>query len=273
LPTASARLPVAESPSGPLETSGLGSVDLVLRLIELLAAAPRPRGVSDIARALDISKPRAHRHLRALVDHGYVRQDAETERYEIGIKLLTLGEAVRDRFDILGVARPQMMRLREETGHAVTLSALVEGATTILELVQGKTAIEFGIKPGSTFDFHTSAHGLVALAFGPPALLERSLSGPLRSWTQFTITDPARLRTAVEAVRRQGWATACDQVLVGVNTLACPIFDHRNEWRGAIAIVGSSQFIAAQPTERQIAQVSEAAAAASTQLGWKVGER
>lgn len=255
--------------AAPTETSGLASVDLVLKLIELLAAAPRPRGVSDIARTLGISKPRAHRHLRTLVEHGYVRQDAETERYEIGIKLLGLGETVRDRFDILGVARPEMMRLREETGHAVTLSALVEGATTILELVQGKTAIEFGIKPGSTFDFHTSAHGLVALAFGPPPLLEENLSRPLRAWTKFTITDPARLRAEVEAVRQRGWATAADQVLVGVNTLACPIFDHRKDWRGAIAIVGSSQFIEAQPTERQIAQVREAAAAASRQLGWR----
>jgi DNA-binding IclR family transcriptional regulator len=259
--------------AAPIETNGLASVDLVLKLIELLAAAPRPRGVSDIARALGISKPRAHRHLRTLVEHGYVRQDAETERYEIGIKLLGLGETVRDRFDILGVARPEMMKLREETGHAVTLSALVEGATTVLELVQGKTLIEFGIKPGSTFDFHTSAHGLVALAFGPPSLLEQTLGRPLRAWTGFTITDPARLTAEVEAVRQRGWATAADQILVGVNTLACPIFDHRNDWRGTIAIVGSSQFIEAQPTERQIAQVSEAAAAASRQLGWRTAQR
>jgi len=257
------------SPAGPEETQGLASVDLVLRLVEFLAASPRPCRVSDIARALGISKPRAHRHLRALVGHGYVRQDAETERYAAGIKLLSLGETVRDRFDIVGIARPQMMKLREETGQAVTLSALVEGAATVLELVQGKTLIEFGIKPGSRFDFHTSAHGLVALAFGPPSLLAQALSGALRAWTSFTITDPKRLKAEVERVRRQGWATAADQVLVGVNALACPIFDHRNDWRGTIAIVGSSQFIQAQPTERQIAQVVEAAAAASRQLGWR----
>lgn len=74
-------------------------------------------------------------------------------------------------------------------------------------------------------------------------------------------------------MRRRGWATAADQVLVGVNTLASPIFDHRNDWRGTIAVVGSSQFIEAQPTERQIAQVSEAAVAVSRQLGWRTAER
>ena len=69
----------------------LNSVDLVLRLVELLAASREPRGVTDVARELGISKPRAHRHLRALVQRGYARQDPRTEGYEVGIKVLVAG--------------------------------------------------------------------------------------------------------------------------------------------------------------------------------------
>lgn len=248
--------------------SGLASVDLILDLMELLAAAPRPRGVSDIARDLSISKARAHRHLRALVQRGYVRQDPETERYEIGVKLLALGEAVRDRFDVLGAMRPEMARLREATGHAVTASALVEGAVVVLEMLQGRTLVEFGLRPGSRLDFHASAHGLVALAFGPPSLLDTVLAQPLKTFTAATVTDADALRAEVAKVRRQGWATAMDQVLMGVNALAAPVFDHRGEWRGAIALVGASQFIPAIPAEDQIAEVTRAAAEASRRLGW-----
>ena len=250
--------------------SGLSSVDLVLDLVELLAAAPRPRGVSDIARDLNISKARAHRHLRALVQRGYVRQDPETERYEIGVKLLALGEAVRDRFDVLTAMRPEMSRLREATGQAVTASALVEGAVTVLEMLQGRTLVEFGLRPGARLDFHASAHGLIALAFGPPALLERVLAGPLQTFTAATLIGPDAVRAEVAKVRLQGWATAMDQVLVGVNALAAPVFDHRGDWRGAIAIVGASQFIAAMPSEDQIAEVTRAADEASRRLGWRV---
>lgn len=240
-------------------SAGLASVDLVLDLIECLAAAPRPRGVSDLARELGISKARAHRHLRALVERGYVRQDAETDRYEIGVKLLVLGEAVRERFGALGAMRPEMMRLRESTGQAVTASALVEGAVTVLEVLQGRTLIEFGIRPGARLDFQTSAHGLVALAFGPSALQEAVLAAA---------ADRKTLAAEVERIRRQGWATAVDRVLAGVNALAAPVFDHRGDLRGALAIVGSSQFIAAVPSEDQIAAVTRAAAEASRRLGW-----
>jgi len=247
----------------------LDSVDLVLRLVELLAASPQPRGVTDIARELGISKPRAHRHLRALVQRGYARQDPRSEGYEVGIKVLALGEAVRDRFDLARVVRPMMMQLRDATGLAVTVSALIEDAVTVLDMLQGKTLIEFGVRPGARLAFHASAHGLIALAFGPPALLEAVLAQPQASLTAHTLTDPAAIRAEVEQVRRQGWATAVDAVLIGVNALAAPVFDHRGDWRGAIALVGATQFIPQTPPALLISQVTDAGADASRALGWR----
>ena len=59
-------------------------------------------------------------------------------------------------------------------------------------------------------------------------------------------------------------------VQIGVNALAAPVFDHRGDWRGAIALVGASQFIPEHPAGDQIAHVTAAAAAASRRLGWGV---
>jgi DNA-binding IclR family transcriptional regulator len=239
------------------DESSLQSVDLVLDLVEQQAASPRPVGVTEVARALGISKARAHRHLRALVRRGYARQDPATERYEIGAKLLPLGEAVRERFGVLDAMRPEMARLREATGQAVTASVLADGAVTVLEMLPGRTLIEFGIRPGARLDLAGSAHGLVALAFAPASLLEGLPDAD------------ENLRAEVSAVRRQGWATAADRVLTGVNALAAPVFDHRGQWRAALAIVGSTQLIAAEPAAEQIAEVTGAARRASFSLGWR----
>jgi DNA-binding IclR family transcriptional regulator len=251
------------------EEPGLASVDLVLSMVELLAAKKRSYAMSDIAREMGISKSRTHRHLRALMRHGYVVQDAETERYAIGTKLLAIGETVRDRFDVLAATQSEIGRLRDETGQTVTVSTLIDDAVVVLELLRGKTVVEFGVRPGSTLDFHASAHGLVALAFGPPRLAEKVLARHLKAWTASTLTDPDKLRKQIDKVRAQRWATAADQFLVGVNTLAVPIFDFRNEWRGTIAIVGATQFIRARPSDEQIAQVSASATEASRRLGWR----
>lgn len=235
--------------------------------IELLAGSARPLGVTEVARTLGLSKARAHRNLRALVARGYARQDAETGRYTAGVKLVMLGEAVREQFGVGKAARPEMLRLRDATGQAVTTAAPIDGALTVVELVQGRTVVEFGIRPGTQLAFHASAHGRVALAFGPPELRERVLAAPLPSWTERTTTDPSVLREQVEAVRRQGWATADGQVLIGVNALAAPILDHGHNWCGSIALVGSSQFIPAQPDPAQVSEVTQAARRVSQHLG------
>ncbi|HTW36773.1 MAG TPA: IclR family transcriptional regulator [Rhizomicrobium sp.] len=255
--------------TAPHEEPGLASVDLVISLVELLASSKRSHAMSDIARQMGISKARTHRHLRALMQHGYVLQDRATERYEIGTKLLALGEAVRDRFDVLAAARTEMSKLRDETGQTVTVSTLIENAVVVLELLRGKTVVEFGVRPGSTLDFHASAHGLVALAFGPSHLAEQVLARPLKAWTPSTPTDPAKLKKLIDKVRAQRWATAADQFLVGVNALAVPVFDYRDAWCGTIAIVGPTQFICATPSKEQLRQVSAAAAEASRRLGWR----
>ena len=54
-----------------------------------------------------------------------------------------------------------------------------------------------------------------------------------------------------------------------VNALAAPVFDHRGDWRGAIALVGATQFIPETPSGEQIGHVTAAAAAASRRLGWE----
>lgn len=251
------------------DDAGLASVDLVLSLLEHLSARQRPCRLTEIARELDLSKARTHRHLRALMARGYVRQDSETGRYEVTTRLMALGDAVRGRFDVLTVMRPEMARLRDATSQTVTASAFIDDQVIVLDILYGRTVIEFGVRPGTSLDLHSSAHGLLALAFGPDDLLQRVLLQPRKAWTSATITDADELVATVEQVRRQGWATAPDQVVMGVNALAAPVCDHSGTWRGNLALVGPTQFITTPPSHDQVREVLAAASAASRNSGWK----
>lgn len=244
-----------------------GTVDLSLYLLEYLVASRKPVGVTDLAKVFGTSKPTIYRHIQALVKHGFARQDEETNRYEAGIKLLILGETLRERFNILSAARNEMSLLREATGLAVSLSTLVNDEVIALELLQGRTVVEFGVRPGTKMDFHATAHGKVSLAFGPPRLLESLCTVPLKSWTTGTIKTPLALRKAIKTILKCGWATAANEIVGGVNALAAPIFDHREAYAGAIAIIGSTSLIAAKPKAEFIALVTHAAHEVSRALG------
>ena len=79
--------------------------------------------------------------------HGFVHQEPTTLRYAAGIKLFILGERLRERFDILAVARKEMARLRDETRQPATLSALVDSQVVVLEVLQGHATVNFGTQP------------------------------------------------------------------------------------------------------------------------------
>jgi DNA-binding IclR family transcriptional regulator len=244
------------------------TVDLSLRLLERLATSSDSIGVSELAREFAASKATVYRHLQTLVRHGFVHQESTTMRYAAGIKLFILGERLRERFEILPVAREDMARLREETGQPATLSALVENQVVVLEVLQGHAIVNFGTQPGTVLDLHASAHGNVALAFGPKILMEHCLSRSLKAWTPQTICSPSALQRAIAKVRARGWATAPNRVLQGVNGLAAPLFNHVGDYVGAVAIAGSIQYIPASPPQAQIRAVIQTAERISRKLGW-----
>jgi DNA-binding IclR family transcriptional regulator len=249
--------------------AGTDTVDLSLRMLDHLASSRQPVGVTELATLFGSSKATVYRHLQTLVRHGYLRQDPATLRYEVGIKLFVLGERIRERFDVLAVARDEMGRLRDEVDQAVTLSALVQDQVVVLEVLQGRAIVNFATQPGTVLDLHASAHGKVALAFGPAALLDACTARTLKAWTPETICKRAELERAIEQVRVRGWAVAPNEVLQGVNGLAAPVFNHLGAYVGAVAAVGSVQHIAATPSKQQVKAVTGAAERISQRLGWR----
>jgi DNA-binding IclR family transcriptional regulator len=244
------------------------TVDLSLRLLERLAASREAIGVSELAREFASSKATVYRHLQTLMRHGFVHQESKTMRYTAGIKLFILGERLRERFDIVAVAREEMLRLRDETEQTASLSALIEKQVVWLEVLHAHAIVNFGVQPGSVIEAHASAHGKVALAFGPEDFLERCLAKPLKALTPHTICSPTALRRVAAQVRSRGWATAPNEYMVGLNGVMAPVFNHAGEYAGAVGITGSIQHIPASPRPDQIRAVTQTAQRVSRKLGW-----
>jgi outer membrane protein TolC len=76
---------------------GVQAVVLALRILEYLAPQRDAVGVTALAQALGTTKSRIYRHLRTLVQQGYIVQSAETERYRVGaISIVDLVQARGD---------------------------------------------------------------------------------------------------------------------------------------------------------------------------------
>jgi DNA-binding IclR family transcriptional regulator len=78
-----------ESPRATLR-SAVTSIDKALEVCEVLSSMPRGVSLSDLARAVRQPASTVHRLLAVLKKRGYVRQDDETQRYGLTLKMLDL---------------------------------------------------------------------------------------------------------------------------------------------------------------------------------------
>lgn len=251
------------------DISPISAVVTTLSIIEAMSEADGPVGVSNLARATGVTKPRIYRHLRTLLDSGYVAQDPDTEKYALTLRLFHIGQAIAEKVEFLVEARRAMTALRDRAGQTVTIGQVEEDGVRVVDILRHRSAFEITATPGALFDFHSSAQGKLALAFGPDRLLQSLEGTELKRWTKKTKTNLADLKMEVDQIRQSGWAVAPEEALIGINALAAPVFDGTGDLAGTITLVGSVQFIEAQPEPDQIAAVCEAARQVSAQLGFK----
>jgi DNA-binding IclR family transcriptional regulator len=91
---------------------------------------------------------------------------------------------------------------------------------------------------GIVIPAHACALGKAILAFDDELAGELLAgSGPLRSMTGDTITDPPRLRAQLDEVRSGGLATEVEEGVLGECELAAPVGDRLGAPVGAIGLV------------------------------------
>ena len=217
------------------------SVVITGQIIEALAAAGQPMRLTALASQLGEPKAKMHRHLSTLKHLGFVDQDAKTETYRLGLKLVYIGQSAIDQFDLRRLAEPYMSRLRDVTRQTVVLSTPATGDAIINAVVESPNLVTISVRLGYRLPAHASAQGRLNLAFAPPAMQQRILARKLQAFTPRTMVDPAKLRERLTQIRQQLFDVSMDETLLGISAVAAPILNFDNELVGAIAIVGTTQ--------------------------------
>src|SRR5687767_11727687 len=114
-------------------------------IIETLVGHPTGLSLGTIARQLEIPKSAAHRSLSELVDLGYVRQDAASGEYIVGLPVVSLGLRHLRSISLVEAATPALMELAEDSGELARL-AIFDGESLVW------VAKRQGARPGLRYD-------------------------------------------------------------------------------------------------------------------------
>jgi len=243
-------------------------VQLAFDVLERVAVAGEELGVSELAQQLGVTKGSVFRHLKTLVERGYLSQNPQTSKYRLGVQSYVLGQAAAGGIDLLSASVEAIRDLRDELGLTVVLSMLQGRRLMVVETLLGKSSLEIGVRIGTELQLHCNAQGKVALAFARQLSVDQ-LPAELPVITANTLTRREELAREVGEVKRQGWAAAIEEETLGISAIAAPVMGHNEEFIGTVALVATVQNIAREASVDQVQALKKAALRASWNLGFK----
>jgi DNA-binding IclR family transcriptional regulator len=236
-------------------------------ILKALASGPRRLGVSELADRLGLARPTVHGLLQTLQAHGFVEQDRDSEKYQLGAGLLQLGNTYLDLNELRGRSIVHAERLATRTGAAVRVGVM-HGTTVVVVHHVFKPDSAFQVlEVGAELPVHASALGKAILAYSAPDVLDDLTAEPLPKLTGRTHTAHG-LREELKGVLERGVARERDEAVVGESSVAAPIFNDAGHAIGAIGVVGETdELMPRGPARGVAAAVTEAARNVSRELG------
>jgi IclR family KDG regulon transcriptional repressor len=108
------------------------SIEKALEVCEALSVSARGLSVGEIGRALQLPSPTVHRLLAVLKRRGYVRQDEETSRYSLTLKMLDLSFRLLGRSELRLHAYPVIREYVVRSGHRAFFAVPSAGEVTYI---------------------------------------------------------------------------------------------------------------------------------------------
>ncbi len=239
-----------------------------LLALETIAGSDTPRGVTELAEQLHLTKSNVHRILKTLETAGYLNRDEITRRYSLSLKLWELGFNAVSKLDVRMVATSHMQVLSDLTKETVHLS-LLDGADVIyIDKVNSPEPVQAYSFVGGRAPAHCVATGKAMLASMSSVELD-ARSRKLQAYSERTITNRTRFLEEMEKIREQGFAVNLGEWRESVWGVAAVIRDAHGEARAAVGISGPKFRLEKQGIEMFIAPVMEAARNISRQLGYR----
>lgn len=215
----------------------MGTVAKALSLLDHFTRARSEIGLSDMARMSGLNKATAYRLLSELQEGGFVEQTGSGREYRLGPAVLRLASLRETAVPIRDLAAQVLQSLSAATHETAHMSLLQGDRLSMLSYAYSpRHGTRVTMEDAQVLALHATSSGLAVLAFSAPELIDRVLSGPLEKRTEDTLTDPARIRAALDSVRRTGMAESVGGFEKDVHSHAMPMFDARANVIGAMAV-------------------------------------
>jgi len=195
-------------------------------------------GISRISRELGIPKSSLSDILHSLLDLGYLQYDnVQLKTFRLGNGAIRFGLSTLRQYDFLEIARPELEQLHRDCGFTVFAGVQVGENVSIVEKIEGKSAIRFTDGVGSVKPMHLTAIGKAILAGHDDDHIMDILGDTCYEVrTRNSLINPRSVLADIAKVRRRGYALENFEENEYTYGIAAPVFDHHGRVCAGVGI-------------------------------------
>ncbi|GAB4074432.1 IclR family transcriptional regulator [Barrientosiimonas marina] len=227
--------------------------------------------LKEIAQQAGIPKPTAYRLLSALEAGGFLSKVKVTEHdstYQLGLKLLELGQIVTDQLEVRTAALPYMQQLAAEVNEVVHLVIHSQDEAAYIEKVDSFRALQLNTRIGKRSPLY--------LGSGPKMLLAH-----MSRYQQEVILDKAyaegehrvasyeHLLQELAEIYETGYASSIGEQDADTTGITYPICDYSDDVIAALAVSGLSRYFTGDNLTKLQQKTRETAETISRKLGYR----
>jgi len=247
------------------------SLERALQILDAFSLERQALSKSELSKILGLSRATILRLCSTLGKYGYLRQDQESKKYSLGMRVFEQGSVVFHSLSVRKAASLPLTQLHSRVGKTIFLCILDNDQLLYIDKREDSNSIiTFTSKIGTRRPPYWGMCGPLLMSYLPDDEIEKLLEkSPLTALTRKSITDKEAFKAWLSQVKEQGFAVDPEATLEGITGVAAPIRDFTGK---VVASVGAAIFSSSLSDDglaRIIDEVSETALTVSMNLGYK----
>lgn len=240
-----------------------------LKVLEALAHSSEPRGLSELARELDMNQSAVQRHLNALVSAGYAEQPKGSRKYQLTISLWELGMRSIAENGARRLLRPTLRLGSQATGYTCFFALLSFPFVTYFERVDGPRSQPHSAELGNKVPIPGTASGRALLPYLSSSM-RQALSKDATDWSghlHYKGAPSEWIEQTIKEVRETRYAVSQSGFRKGRNSVAAPVWADDAVPFGSIVLTAGEDELPPEAFPMVGAKVLELAEEATISLG------
>lgn len=211
------------------------SVELVFKVVEILAEHPYGLVLTEVAELAGITRPAARRYLLSLVANGYALQ--EKRRFKLSSRIVSVARQWISNAQIWRLVQPVLNKVTDKLHESCSIAEISGQDIVYVARSAARRIMTVQISVGTQLPIYCTSMGQVLLAYQSKQIQTDLISKMnFNKGTEKSIATAKEMSARIDLIKKQGYVIVDEELELGLCSLAVPIRRPNGEVKTALNI-------------------------------------